>query len=150
LVFFRKSALPKPVESMIKINGHRLCFSKSMKYLGILVDEHLSGNEHCLSLVPTPRRAVGIIKKTRHFLAHKDLLSIYYGVFSSILTYGCQIWCSSTLTKSIQKLQNDAIRAITNLKSFEHVSPSYYKLKILKLHDQVCLMDLLFIHDYFS
>ena len=69
------------------------------------------------------------------------------------MLYGCQIW-GQTDSKSFNKikiLQNNAIRLITFAESFyDHVTPIYKELKLLKLRDMVTLNNFLLIYDYFN
>ena len=57
------------------MNGLRLCHSDRIKYLGIYIDEILSGNEHCEELVKKLSRANGIIAKARHYVPLKHVTS---------------------------------------------------------------------------
>ena len=66
LIFFRKSG-PPPVLN-IKLHGKRLRPSKFVKYLGIYVDEFLSGETHCEELVKKLNRGNGMLAKARHFV----------------------------------------------------------------------------------
>ena len=154
LVIFRKP-LQKIPPIKLYINGNRITQTNRVKYLGVYLDQFLDGSAHCLELHKKLQRANGMIAKARHFLSNdsKALLSLYHSIFSSHMTYGCQVWgqSDSKFVKKIQVLQNNALRLITFAESFrDHVSPLYKKLKILKFRDYVSLQNLLFIHDYFN
>ena len=77
---------------MLKIDGKKLIPSKFVKYLGILIDEHLNWHAHQTALSTKLSRAIGMLYKIGHFVDHATLRMIYFGIFSSILMYGCQIW----------------------------------------------------------
>ena len=73
---------------------------------------------------------------------------IYFGIFSSLLTYGCQIWGQNiSVTKKLQILQNKALRAITFKRSRTSASPLFKECEILKLADTINLQNFLFAHD---
>ena len=93
------------------MNGLRLCHSNRIKYLGIYIDETLSGNEHCEELVKKLSRANGIIAKARHYVPLRHLQNIYFATFSSNLYYGSQVWglTSQTVIDKISLLQRKAI-----------------------------------------
>ena len=98
-----------------------------------------------------------MLAKSRYFLRNdlSNLLTLYHSIFSSHMLYGCQIWGKSdnNLVKKIQSLQNKAIRLISfadQTRSYEHTSPIYSDLNILKIGDIITLKNLLFIHDYFN
>ena len=79
--------------------------------------------------------------------------SIYHAIFSSHMTYGCQIWGQSfnnTHVNKIQTLQSNALRIMTFCSDFrDHVTPIYAAEIILKIIDLISLKNLLLIHDYF-
>ena len=108
------SSCPPP-DLKIKINGVRLHLTNSIKYLGICLDEILSGITHCNHLLPKLRRANGILEKARHCVPQHELISIYHSLFPSHLLYGCQIWGQRThaYLKKIETAQNNALRLIT-------------------------------------
>ena len=136
------------------INGQRLYPSKSIKYICIYLDEHLTGVAHVKNLLPKLRRANGMLSKIRYYTSPEQIVSIYHSIFASHMTYGCQIWGHSptnTYIDKIQVLQNNALRLITFAPDFhDHVAPVYAKLKLLKIKDLIVLKNMLFIHDYFN
>ena len=133
------------------MNGHVLIPSKSIKYLGIYLDETLSGRFHCQLLQVKLNQSIGMLCKARHYVPHRELISIYYSIFSSHMVYGSQVWGqsnSSHFTK-ICKLQNRALRVIS-FSDFEAAAdPLYKEYKILKLKNFISLQNCLFVHDFF-
>ena len=114
----------------IKIDGKKLITSKYVKYLGILIDSHL--NWEFQSEIPATKlsRALGMLSKIRHYVPKDTLRSIYYGIFSSRLTYGSQIWgqIQNKHVKRLTQLQNKAIRII-NFASYCSTVEPYIKLQ---------------------
>ena len=96
IIFFRKPGQKIP-QMKIVMSGYRLRPSKSIKYLGIFIDETLNFKTHCQVISKKLKRANGILSKARHFLDMSNLKSLYYAIFSSHLTYGCQLWASNKL-----------------------------------------------------
>jgi hypothetical protein len=133
----------------IKLNGAKITPSKSVKYLGVHLDDTLSSISHCNQLLPKLRRANGMLAKARHYLPTTQILSLYYATFASHLNYGCQIWSQhpNTLLKKIVILQKNAVRIITFSEFKAHTRPIFKELKILKFNDQVELLNCLFVHD---
>ena len=73
-----------------------------------------------------------MLGKIRHYVPQKELISIFYSIFSSHVTYGCQVWaqrCTSSVN-NIFKLQNRAMRII-NFKEFDASVDELYKNEIL-------------------
>ena len=155
LIIFRKSSQKKLSDFKILINGKKIIPSQSIKYLGIYLDEFLSGSTHCAQLLTSLQRANGMISKARHYLKENptNLLSLYHSIFSSHMLYGCQVWgqTDNKYIKKIQTLQNNAIRLISFAETFyDHVSHLYKDYKLLKLRDLITFKNLLFVHDFFN
>ena len=148
IIFFHKQGEKIP-NIKIKMNGHRIYPSKSIKYLGIYIDETLNGSYHFKNIQTKLKRANGMLCKARHYVDAKNLKSLYYAIFSSHLVYGCQIW-GQTINihnKRIFKLQNRAMRIISFSNYNADSNPLYASHKILKLSDQIALQNCLFVHD---
>ena len=149
VIFFHKTGHPiNEYNFSIKINGHKIKPSEYIKYLGIYLDSTLSGKHHCELLSTKLKRANGMLSKIRHYVPMEELKSIYYAIFSSHLTYGCQIWGqSSTLhVNKIFKLQNKALRII-NFQAYDANPDALYRgNEILKLEDFIKLQNCLLVH----
>ena len=88
-----------------------------------------------------------MLSKIRHFVNFETLKMIYYGIFSSILTYGSQIrgQHNNDVVKKLQVIQNKGLRII-NFKSPRTSATPFFKKEILKLADNVSLQNFLFAH----
>ena len=62
-----------------------------IKYLGLILDEHLTFRYHLQNLKLKLNRANYLLSKIRH-VKFPLLRTIYYALFDSHLRYGCQIW----------------------------------------------------------
>ena len=68
----------------------------------------------------------------------KTFLNLYDTLVKLHLLYGLVIWESTnscTTQQPLQLLQNNAVRAITGMSRFEHITSSFRQLDILKIHD---------------
>ena len=133
------------------MNGLRLRHSNRIKYLGIYIDETLSGNEHCEELVKKLSWANGIIAKASHYAPLKHLRNIYFATFSSNLYYGSQVCglTSQTVIDKISLLQRKAIKIMAFSDARAHSDPLFKELKILKSNDNIFLQNCIFVHHYF-
>ena len=148
IIFFCKPG-QKVTEMKIKLNGQRLYPSKHIKYLGIFIDEHLTFNYHCDVLSKKLKRANGMLTKARHYLDAANLKNLYYAIFSSHLTYGCQLWAQTinVYNAKVFRLQKSAIRIITFSRYTDHSLPLFSQLSVLKLEDQVKLKNCIFVYN---
>ena len=73
--------------------------------------------------------------------------SLYFAIFSSHLTYGCQLWAQeqNSHNKKVFSLQKRAMRIMTFAKYTEPSLPIFSQLKILQLSDQVKLRNCVFV-----
>ena len=120
LLIFRHPNKPINYNLTIKIDGKKIIPSKYIKYVGILIDSHLNWEFQSEILSTKLSRALGMLSKIRHYVPYDTLHSIYYGIFSSSLTYGSQIWgqFQNKHIKRLAQLQNKAIRII-NFASYQ-------------------------------
>ena len=134
----------------LKIDGKIIFLTNSVKYLGILLDPHLHWKHHIHELNMKLSRATGMLSKIRHYVSYNTLISIYYAIFSSHMTYGCQIWGQkgNANRNKISILQNKILKRIHFKPNDETVNPLYHKANILKFNDYVILQNFLFAYDH--
>ena len=118
-----------------------------VKYLGVLIDEHLSWKYQIKSIALKVSRGLGIIAKLKPFLKDNLIRTIYFSVVYSHLYYGIQAWGSAdqTTLNKLEVLQNKAVRILSGSQYFQiygqepgplpSSEPLYKKLEILKIKD---------------
>ena len=104
----------QPTNFNLYIGGNELNKVKSYKYLGMHIDQHLRYDVHINYLVKKLRYLLFVFYKLKFILSNKALLSIYYGLFHSIATYGIVAWGSAykNVTQKIYNLQNRVLKII--------------------------------------
>ena len=112
LIIFRPTNLKIDSSIKLKLQGKRLTPAQSVKYLGVLLDEHLQWTKQFSNVKIKLNRAIGILSKLRHNSNLGILKITYHSLFSSHLLYACQLWCQKTQTSlnEIQILQNRALK----------------------------------------
>ena len=132
-----------------RLSGQKVNLSSQVKYLGLILDQHLTWDSHLKTLSLKLNRAAGMLAKIRHYVPRDVLHSIYYAIFNSHLTYGCQIWGQhqSQLLNKIQIIQNKALRIINFKTPREHADPLYSQSSILKINDYIKLLNCIFAYD---
>ena len=98
----------------IKIDGCKLDPANNVKYLGVHIDKFVSWDFHITQLSNKLSRANGILSKLRHFTSKETLLSLYYAIFYSHMTYGCLVWSLTTIKNMdcISILQKKCLRIL--------------------------------------
>ena len=139
--------LPKCLN--FRISGQRIHPSKTIKYLGVLLDENLSFKPHLNELSLKLNRSNGMLAKIRHFVNLETLISIYHAIFGSHLRYACQIWGQTRgpqLAK-IASLQNRAMKIIF-FQPYNFDCKILYNLSnILHIYEVVEFLNCLFVWD---
>ena len=152
-VIFRSPRNPITTEINIKLNGKRLLYpSKYIKYLGVLLDEHLSWKPHIDELIKKLNRSNSILSKIRYFVRKNTLRSLCFSLFSSHIGYCCQVWGQNGnyhLNK-IHSLQRFALRIIDFRPFRSDVSDLFRNLKIPLFQNLVRISNLLFVFDSLS
>ena len=149
LIYFRKNGVPPTLK--IKLHGKTLVPTKVVKYLGIYLDEFLSGEAQCSELMKKLNRANGMLAKVRHYVPEIELKNIYHAIFSSHILYGSQVWTPKlvSVTDKISRLQKAAMRIMTFSEFRAHSEPLFKKLEILKFCDSIAINNCSFVYDYF-
>ena len=134
-MIFQKKGISKQILKKVNlnINKNNIKQVETFKYLGVLLDNKLSWQEHIQSLQTKLAKFNGVIYKIRNFVPRKILMMLYNALVGSYLRYGIRAWatCSPHLLNSLQAAQNKIIRAIMFLPYTSNVLTCYSDLKIL-------------------
>ena len=129
------------------MNKKALQQTDHVKYLGVLVDQHLTWKYQTKNVVLKISRGIGILTKVKPFLNDKLIKNIYYSLVYSYLAYGVHVWGSADkkYLEKIITLQNKAVRILSGVQYFQIYGqkpgplpasePLYKKLEILKFKD---------------
>ena len=129
------------------MNNKALEQKDHVKYLGVLLDQHLNWKYQIKSVALKVSRGLGIIAKLKPFLKDQLIRTIYFSVVYSHLYYGIQAWGSAdpTARNKLDILQNKAVRILSGKQYYQiygqepgplpSSEPLYKKLEILKFHD---------------
>ncbi|KAI5715828.1 hypothetical protein M8J77_023161 [Diaphorina citri] len=104
-----------------------------VRLLGFLMDPHFNWQEHIFSLSQRLASRLFLLNRLKNEVSPSTLLSAYYGLFHSILSYGLLLWGHSSYSHQIFVLQKKAIRILDKLPYNSHAKPSFIKLGILTL-----------------
>jgi hypothetical protein len=90
---------------------------KTIKSLGLMLDETLNWNEQVNAITTKVTRGLNVLKRLREFLDLETLLGLiaYKTLVQPYFDYCSQVWggFGSTLSDKLQRLQNRAARIIT-------------------------------------
>ena len=107
------------------------------KFLGLVVDEHLSFKLHINHLINKISSNIGIISRIRRYINTKTAITLYYSLIYPHLNYCNLIWASnySTILHPLLILQKRFLRVALCLPLNTHTEPIFKQLKILRVHE---------------
>ena len=131
----------------LKLNGTTLYESNKIRYIGIIMDDRLTWKHHITELSKKLSRSIGIIYKMKTLCPQHVLLSIYFSLVHSHLSYGACVWgtAKDMYLNKIRNLQKKVIRTISYAGYKDHSGPLFKQHNILKFDDIIkiqlaCLM----------
>ena len=143
----------KNVDSPIKIklNWKRIYPSKSVKYLGIKINENFNWKQHIHDIAIKLNRANALLSIIRNYVNKHTLRTIYFAIFDSHINYANLIWGQNQHALSrIIILQKKALRIMNFQSRDSHSSPLFRSNHILKLEDKILIENIIFISKSFN
>ena len=125
---------------------------KSVKYLGVMLDENVTWDEQIKYLSTKLSRSAGIFSKLRYYLKTEVLIRVYHALFNSHLQYGILCWGNTTDTnlERIQVLQNKSIKNMFKAPRYYRLDNYYLNYRILKVRDLYELEVAKFMHSHYN
>ena len=101
----------EPLRANFMISGEQIEQKPSIKYLGVHID-----NKLLKAVASKVTRAIAMIRHTKKFLPKHTLKVLYQGLVEPHFRLCCSVWgtCGVTTRCNLEKLQNRAIRIITD------------------------------------
>ena len=136
-MIFHSPAASLSVNAAVKIGNKFISRVKYIKFLGLLLDEHLSWKYHISQLSKKLSRTCGILLKIRKYLPTEILKCIYNSLFMPFLQYGIVVWGQTfnSYIEPVFKLQKKAIRTISHQTPLSHTLPLFKGLQLLRVSD---------------
>ena len=113
----------------------------------MIMDDKLTWTSHIHELSKKLNKTIGILYRLKNLCPDSVLMSLYFSLIHSHLSYGLLIWGTArdNVTDQIFKLQKRAIRVITRSSYLAATSPLFKNKRILALPDMIehqlaCLM----------
>ena len=110
------------------INGQKIPQVHSTKFLGVIIDDRLSWEDHVTHLENKLKSSLLVIKRIMKYVPKSQYMNIYNSIFLSHLTHGMSAWGRIPHYKlgKLFTVQKSCTRLLFGKNfSFEHVG--YYK-----------------------
>ena len=123
------------VTNKLLINNVIIDQAEKTKFLGVIIDPHLSFQKHISYMKGKIARGIGCLRKSRPFLNEKTLKTLYNAMIFPHFTYCIEVWGNnySKHLEPLMKLQHWAIHVITGTRKYDHVTPLFNRLKLMTL-----------------
>lgn len=126
------------------MNGQVINYTNCIKVLGVNLDSTLSGSDHCRAIVKKCYGALSRLKKCSECLPQDIKLTLVKSLVFPHLDSACGLFLdlASELSVKSQRCNNAALRFATGVRRYDHISPIYAKLNILRFEERrsyICL-----------
>lgn len=113
----------------------KIMIVKTIKYLGLIVDQNLSWRTHIEHLCKRLRQINTLIYNVRNFMSKRNLLMIYHAHFQSRLQYALPIWggTNDTLIAKVTICQKFVMRTMFNKNRYFHTKELFLEYGVLPL-----------------
>ena len=138
VMYFCKANIKHKLDEVkIVLDNIPLKVFSNVNFLGVLLDDTLSFNDHRSCISRKISKNIGILCKLRHVLPEKELFMLYNCLILPYLQYCNIIWASTgkTKMKHFHKLQKKALRICTNSHYLAHSRPLFFRLNTLNIYD---------------
>ena len=132
-----QSSRKVPPDLSICIDGSIVSQSDSVKFLGLLIDPHLTWKYHTDLLCNKISKTIGVLHKIKHLVPRHTLLSLYNTLILPNLSY-CNIAWGNTFPSYLNRLyvlQKRAVRLITSSCHRANTAHLFKELNILNVFD---------------
>ena len=118
--------------------------------MGVTLDSKLNWKGHISFVENKIKISIGILSKLRYYINLSTLKNLYYALIHPFLIYGILVW-GYTYRATLHPLvilQKRMIRIITFTNYYEHTSPLFKSLNIMKIYDLVTFHVAVFVKKY--
>ena len=150
VIFRSKGNKNKNIPNSIKCEDIRIHRESQVKYLGLILDEHMRWDSHINEICNKLKCFFPIFYNIRHYLDMEHIRTIYYTMIYSRLKYGCIVTGQTYINHihKIQTLQNRLLKVISQKPYRFPTNKLHNELSILKYTDMVEQETLSFVYQY--
>ena len=123
----------------VYLNEERLTYSDSIKYLGVILDQNLSLEEHCTAITKKCSCLLFRIARVKKLLTERTLKCLVDSLVISRIMHGGPVLSllNERNIKKLQSIQNFAIKIIDKRIINWNLKPVYNRLKVLRVKDLI-------------
>ena len=117
------------------LNGEIVDKVNHFKFLGVIIDSHLSWMDHVQHIRKKISKGIGILYKTKDYRKSDTLLTFYCSFVYPYLIYCIEVWGATTKGNfiSLLKTQKRVVRLIKSVSIRTESAPLFSELKMLSV-----------------
>jgi hypothetical protein len=119
------------VKTKVKYEHQKISNSTETKFLGLIIDETLSWNQHTHHIATKLCSACYALRNLKYIVPQSTLRTIYYAYIHSILNCSVIFWGRSSNVKKLFILQKKIVRIITNTGVRESCREAFKNMEIM-------------------
>ena len=102
------------IPSVLHFGQNNINREKSVKYLGVTLDEHLTWNEHVQNVCNSLKRCFSTFYGVRDYINIDQIKTIYYSLIYSKIKYALAVYgmTSKENILQIQRIQNKLLKVL--------------------------------------
>ena len=137
-ILFKSKTKNMPSNLNIKIGSTAMDRVYVIKFLGVMIDSHLSWEHHAKYIRNKIAKGIGIISKAKNRLKRETLTTLYYSFIYPYFNYAIELWgnLKATDLNALIKIQKRALRTIVHASYRAPSAPIYKSLQVLNI-DQI-------------
>ena len=139
VIFGTRNKLEHAAQDLnITIGGDKLEKVSSMKYLGVILDDLLTFDEHISDIYTKSSQKLGILRRSRDYLDANTSLTLYKSLVLPHLDYCDLVYMNTTVQNlnRLQLIQNGACRTILRVPKDTSVEQMHRELAIPTLNQR--------------
>jgi len=122
----------------LTINNCVVPYFNSVNNLGLIFDSTLSWNDHCIKIAQKVFSTLAQLRRNFSYLPIKVRKLLVTSLVFSNFDYGSVLLTDLSVVNNIrlQRMQNACVRFISGASKFDHVTPIFRDLQILKIENR--------------
>jgi hypothetical protein len=132
------------VKTTVKYEHKDISNSTETKFLGLIIDETLSWNQHIDHTATKLCSACYALRNLKHIVPQSTLRTIYYAFIHSIFSYGIIFGGRSSNANKLFILQKKIFRIVTNSGIRESCREAFKNMQIMTMYSQYIFSLILF------
>jgi len=107
-----------------------------VKFLGVIIDEHLNFKQHVETLIKSVKSANGLLYTRRDFIPMSCRKHLFYSMIYSRVSYCIEVYGNATwnVLQPLHVACNRALRTLQGLSRFSNVKDLYVAFDVLPVH----------------